>query len=292
MRNLPIALDTTSDVRVITSRHRNLRVGTGAGELAVGFVPIAVPADDYFWLVKEGPTAAIAGEAIATSTAVLVDLRPSTGGKVGLRNAANDEGTQLVASFAQNNAAAADGYIQVIATDRRLIIMAGPERALPYRDVFWANTQKHTISAYHDRWLLLGATIGKDDELVIVRHDLSGLMDSVQLGATVASQTGLHINIKDQRDVIALKLSKHEDNNAEFITLYNVADDGTETATGGAADGGAWADASLRELKSDMKDLTETRSAKSLISSRFIGLSIPMDEMLSMSPQRLKNSIN
>ena len=43
--------------------------------------------------------------------------------------------------------------------------MAGPERALPYRDVFWANTQKHTISAYHDRWLLIGATIGKDDEL-------------------------------------------------------------------------------------------------------------------------------
>ena len=142
--------------------------------------------------------------------------------------------------------------------------MAGPERALPYRDVFWANTQKHTISAYHDRWLLLGATIGKDDELVIVRHDLSGLMDSVQLGATVASQTGLHINIKDQRDVIALKLSKHEDNNAEFITLYNVADDGTETATGGAADGGAWADASLRELKSDMKDLTEHQINKVL----------------------------
>ena len=112
---LPIALDLTSDVRVLTSRHRNLRVGIGAGELAVGFVPIAVPANDYFWLVEQGPTAAITGEAIATSTAVQVDLKPSTGGKLALRNAANDEGGQLVASFAQNNAAAADGYIQVIA---------------------------------------------------------------------------------------------------------------------------------------------------------------------------------
>ena len=142
--------------------------------------------------------------------------------------------------------------------------MAGPERALPYRDVFWANTQKHTISAYHDRWLLIGATIGKDDELVIVRHDLSGLMDSVQSGATVASQTGLHINIKDQRDVRVLKLSKVASNGGDFIRCYDVAADGTETATGGAGNSGVWADGSLAELKEGMKDLTEHQINKIL----------------------------
>ena len=113
---LPVALDLTSDARVITSRYRNLRVGTSSGELAVGFIPIGVPANDYFWLVEQGPTAAIAQEAITASNGPQVDLRPSgTGGKLGLRNATTDEGTQLIASFAQNVNAAADDYIQVIA---------------------------------------------------------------------------------------------------------------------------------------------------------------------------------
>ena len=112
---LPIALSTTTDVRVITSRYRNLRVGTGSGELAVGFVPIGVPIGDYFWLIEQGPTAAIAGEGITTSTAAQVDLMPAADGELFLRNAANNEGHQLIASFAQNITAAANAYIQVIA---------------------------------------------------------------------------------------------------------------------------------------------------------------------------------
>ena len=112
---LPIALDLTTDVRVITSRYRNLRVGTGSGELVVGFIPIAVPANDYFWLIQEGPTAAIAGETITPSTAANIDLKPVSNGRLSLRNAALDEGSQLVASFAQNAAVAAAGYMQVMA---------------------------------------------------------------------------------------------------------------------------------------------------------------------------------
>ena len=142
--------------------------------------------------------------------------------------------------------------------------MAGPDRALPYRNQFWANTQKHTISAYHDRWLLFGATLGEDDELVIVRHDRSGLMDSVRTGVTTASQVGLHINIKDTRNVRVLKLSKVASNNGDFVRCYDVANDGTETPTGGAGNGGVWADGSLAELKEDMKDLTEPQIKKIL----------------------------
>ena len=112
---LPVALDLTSDVRAITSRYRNLREGTGSGELAVGFVPIGVPIGDYFWLVSEGPVAAIAVESIVDSAAAQIDLKPGVDGKVGLRNADNDEGYQLIASFAQNVNVSADAYIQVIA---------------------------------------------------------------------------------------------------------------------------------------------------------------------------------
>ena len=138
--------------------------------------------------------------------------------------------------------------------------MAGPDRALPYRNQFWANTQKHTISAYHDRWLLLGATIGPDDELMIVRHDLSGLMDSVQTGATVASQTGLHINIKDTRDVVALKLTDDGGGAGDVIQEIDAA--GVVGAR--LTSGGTFTNRSLAEFKSNMKDLTETQIEKIL----------------------------
>ena len=136
--------------------------------------------------------------------------------------------------------------------------MPGPDRALPYRNQFWANTQKHTISAYHDRWLLLGATIGEDDELVIVRHDLSGLMDSVQTGAPVASQTGLHIDIKDTRAVRALILSSA--GSSDYIQMRDA--DGTEVAKINTS--GVLSQVSLARFKDNMKDLTEPQIKKIL----------------------------
>ena len=112
---LPVALDTTTDIRLISSRYRNVRTGTGTGDLALGFVPIDVPANDYFWLITEGPTAAIAGEAITLSPTT-VDLKPGGGGRLSLRNADNDEGTQLVSSLAHPTASAGlNEIIQVIA---------------------------------------------------------------------------------------------------------------------------------------------------------------------------------
>ena len=112
---LPIALDTTSDILLVSSRYRNLRVGTGSGEIAVGIIPVAVPANDYFWIIEEGPTIAIAGEAIAASTRANIDLMPGPSGRLMLRNAAGDEGSQIVASFAQNTNVASAGYMHVIA---------------------------------------------------------------------------------------------------------------------------------------------------------------------------------
>ena len=91
------------------------------------------------------------------------------------------------------------------------------------------------------------------------------MQDNVKQTADEASQTGLHIQILDGRDVLPLKLSKAVGNNANFIRLYNIAADGTETAiTGGAVDSGAWTDPSLRELKADMKDLTDNQIEKIL----------------------------
>jgi hypothetical protein len=143
--------------------------------------------------------------------------------------------------------------------------MAGPDRPLPYQKAFWSNNQKRAPNAEFDRFLLLGALIGDDDELVIRRLGITGLTDLDQMVSPVASQTGLHLQILDTRNVMALKISKAVGNNANFIKLYNIATDGTETAVaGGAVDSGAWTDPSLRELKADMKDLTDNQITKIL----------------------------
>lgn len=113
--SLPIELDTTSDVRVVSSRYRNLRQGTGAGELAVGFIPIIIPPNEYFWLIKTGPASGIAGEAITVSTVAQMDLMPGGSGRLMLRNAAADEGSQIIATFADQVSAVAGGHMQIIA---------------------------------------------------------------------------------------------------------------------------------------------------------------------------------
>ena len=135
--------------------------------------------------------------------------------------------------------------------------MAGEQ--LPFQKIFWATTQKHAPNNYEQRFRLFGAIIGNEDELVFVRHPVDLLGLPYQTDATVASQTGLHIQILDPRNVRALKLSKVAANGGDFIRCYDIAADGTETATGGAGNNGVWADGSLRELKKNMKDLTETQ---------------------------------
>lgn len=126
------------------------------------------------------------------------------------------------------------------------------ERHDPYAQQFWGNTQKHTVSEYFNRFMVGGFAIGDNEELIIVRHPIDLLQTPFQAEATVESQTGLHIVIKDTRaDVVGLKLSK-EGNGSDFVRLF---DDGTQIARITSA--GAIMTGSLAELKKNMKDLTE-----------------------------------
>ena len=126
--------------------------------------------------------------------------------------------------------------------------------ARPYEGLFWANTQKDTLNAYHDRWLLFGAVIGEDDELQIVRHDLDALSTPYKTAHTIASQTGLHIVMKDTRDVVALKITDEGEGAGDLIQTR--AADGTVGAR--LTSGGTWTDASAKEFKEDMRIVTET----------------------------------
>ena len=131
---------------------------------------------------------------------------------------------------------------------------------VPFRELFWANTQKHGVNNYEQRFRLMGAVIGEDEELMILRLPVDALGTEYQTEHTAASQTGLHIRIEDTREVLPLKLTKPADNTAYYIQLASIAADGTVTALdSGAADSGAWVDSSSAELKEKMKDLTETQ---------------------------------
>ena len=136
----------------------------------------------------------------------------------------------------------------------------GPERKLPvpYAKQLWGNTQKHTISAYHDRWLLLGAIIDEDEALAFTRLDLDALMDSTKTVATVESQTGLVIDIKDTRDVVALKLKDNGGGSGDVIQEI----DSSGSVGAKLTSGGTWTNRSLAEFKDNMKDLTEAQIKK------------------------------
>lgn len=134
----------------------------------------------------------------------------------------------------------------------------------PYSTLFWSDTQKFGVNSAEERFRALGAIMGEDDELVILRHPIDALGREYQAAHTAASNLGLHIQILDERDVMALKLSKIAANGGDFIRCYDRAPDGTETPTGGAGNNGVWADGSLRELKDNMKDLTEQQIDKIL----------------------------
>ena len=143
--------------------------------------------------------------------------------------------------------------------------MTAPNRPIPFHSSFWSNNQKRAPNAEFDRFLLFGGVIGKDDELVIRRLGVEGLTDADQTLASVASQTGLHIQIIDTRDVLPIKLSKAAANSSHFLRMANIATDGTETLlTGGITNAGTWVDSSLAEFKENMKDLTDAQIKKIL----------------------------
>ena len=123
----------------------------------------------------------------------------------------------------------------------------------PYENHFWANTQKHGVNCYEERWRLFGAIIGDDEELCIVRHTTDGLPPNMRTEATVASQTGLHILIKDTRDVVGFIITDEGGGSGDLIQTK----DSNGTVGAKLTSGGAWTDASSRELKTKMKRLAD-----------------------------------
>ena len=136
------------------------------------------------------------------------------------------------------------------------------ERSDPYRQQTWANTQKHMMHLYKERFEMMGAVIGPDQEFAIVRGILEGLPPGMQSELTVESQTGLNIIIEDTRAVVNFKLTKDTGDTVDaaagdFMQMIVVAADGTRNITGRIGPDGVYASTSLAEFKQGMKDLTE-----------------------------------
>lgn len=131
---------------------------------------------------------------------------------------------------------------------------------VPYTGQFWANTQKHTVMAYHDRWLLLGAIIGSDEELQFVRKDRTALATAFQAEATVASQTVLHLVQEDTRDCVILKLTDKGGGAGNLIE----ARDADGNLTGRLTSAGTFTDGSSEEIKTGLQLVTEEFTKKVL----------------------------
>ena len=132
------------------------------------------------------------------------------------------------------------------------------ERHDPYRQQVWANTQKHMVHLYKERFEFMGAVIGPDEEFAIVRMPVDSLPEAMQSEYTVAANTGLNIIIEDERTgVVALKLTNTRGEattgDADFLQAINKA--GTVTAK--ISKDGTYSNVSLAEFKLNMKDLTE-----------------------------------
>ena len=78
---MPIELDTTTDIQIITSPYRNIRVGRGAGESSVGANPTTVEANYYFWGKHKGPAIGQAGDGMDASDSAHVELIAASDGK-------------------------------------------------------------------------------------------------------------------------------------------------------------------------------------------------------------------
>ena len=77
---MPIELDTTTDIQIITSPYRNIRVATASGERAVGACPTTIEADAYFWGKFRGDSIGQASGAMAASSAATIALAPGDEG--------------------------------------------------------------------------------------------------------------------------------------------------------------------------------------------------------------------
>lgn len=124
---------------------------------------------------------------------------------------------------------------------------------LPYENLPWMGTQKHMLQQYKMRYEFGGFIIGPNGELAIVRHPLSAFPESFKTQASVASQTGLNIIIKDERDVVGLKIT---DEGAGAGDLIQIIDENGDVGAK-VTSGGTWTDASLGALKNNIKGLTD-----------------------------------
>lgn len=75
---MPIELDTDTDIQIISSPLRNIRVATGSGERKVGANPTTVESNYYFWGKFKGDTIGQAGAALGASDESTVKLASST----------------------------------------------------------------------------------------------------------------------------------------------------------------------------------------------------------------------
>ena len=123
----------------------------------------------------------------------------------------------------------------------------------PYEEQFWGNTQKHGPNSVEERYRLLGAVMGPDDELAIIRHPVNLLPASQHADAGVASQTGLNIIIKDTRNVVALKLTDDGGGSGNLIQEINANGNVGARLTSG----GTWTDRSAREFKENMRRIPD-----------------------------------
>ena len=69
---LPVALDTTTDVQIVSSPYRNLRLGSASEGTNNGAQPRGIPAtnvaaSEYFWYQEKGPGIGFANAAIAVA---------------------------------------------------------------------------------------------------------------------------------------------------------------------------------------------------------------------------------
>ena len=78
---MPIELDTTTDIQIITSPYRNIRLGVGSGEVSVGANPTTVEANHYFWGKHRGAAIGQAGGAMTGSDSGHVELSAGADGK-------------------------------------------------------------------------------------------------------------------------------------------------------------------------------------------------------------------
>lgn len=138
----------------------------------------------------------------------------------------------------------------------------------PYSQQAWGNTQKDMLNQYKERFEFGGFVIGPDEELMIIRHPIDGLLPSMQEEATVESQTGLHIRIADLRSGVRnLILSKTNGstNDGNYLEAYELTAAGGKPASfARLTASGVFTDASARELKDNIRDLTEPQIKKIL----------------------------